>query len=104
MTEKTYEIIAATLAIPIVVSFCVGMGNHLILKVKFLDDKEIKKEDKIPFSLVGGELEYIRDSTQSNKSVRYDLNIKIAKYCGMVFISGFLLLIALGIISVFIGS
>lgn len=102
MTEKTFEIIAASLAIPTLVSFVVGMGNYLIIKLKFLRDNEIKKEDRIPYFLVGGELEYVRDMTQGDKSGHYQLNIKIAKYCGIVFVSGFLSLIALGITSVFL--
>lgn len=102
MTEKTFEIIAASLAIPTFVSFIIGMGNFLILKLKFLSDKEIKKEDRIPFFLVGGELEYVRDLSQGSRSSKYHLNIKIAKYCGIVFASGFLSMIALGVASVFL--
>ena len=100
MTEKTFEIIAASLAIPTLTSFLIGMGNYLILKLKFVSDKEIKKDDKIPFFLVGGELEFKRD--MAHKPGRFRINIKIAKYSGIVFVSGFISLIGLGIASVFL--
>ena len=99
MNDKTIEILIQIIMVPMIGSLLIGIINYCLLRVMFITDKEIKTWDKIPFSLIGGEIEYVRDIAEKNKKSKYYTRIKVAKYCGLVFLGCIFALMLVGVAS-----
>lgn len=102
MSEAVFKTLAIALAAPTVLSAVVGFVNYFSMMIMFVNDRQVKGWDKWPTLLMGFEIEYARDAVGADPNSKYAKPLKTAKICGVVFMVGFLSLIALGVSSVFL--